>query len=87
MGSRIILKTFVDKKFPCSVGKVALESAGSLRQEKNRFVSELIKESKEVWQSNLKRKHDDDYIGNFNTEQFEKWFANMSAILASKYEP
>ncbi|EEY66471.1 uncharacterized protein PITG_17085 [Phytophthora infestans T30-4] len=33
---------------------------------------------------NLKRKHDDDYHGDFNTEQFERWFANLSAILASK---
>ncbi|EEY69911.1 uncharacterized protein PITG_06436 [Phytophthora infestans T30-4] len=41
----------------------------------------------EVWQSSLKRKNDDDYHGNFNTEQFEKWFTNLSAILASKYGP
>ncbi|EEY63871.1 uncharacterized protein PITG_02365 [Phytophthora infestans T30-4] len=41
----------------------------------------------EVWQSNLKRKNDDDYHGNFNIEQFKKWFTNLSAILASKYGP
>jgi hypothetical protein len=40
-----------------------------------------------VWQSNLKRKHDDDYQDNFNTELFQKWFDNLSAVLASKYGP
>jgi hypothetical protein len=31
-----------------------------------------MESSREIWQSNLKRKYDDDYHGNFNTELFEK---------------
>jgi hypothetical protein len=58
-----------------------------IRREKNGIVGELIECSREIWQSNLKQKHDDDYHGNFNTELFEKWFENLSADLAAKYGP
>ncbi|KAG2992531.1 hypothetical protein PC118_g4491 [Phytophthora cactorum] len=67
--------------------RFCIVAAGIIRRENNGIVGELIEESREVWQSNLKRKHDDDYHGNFSTEQFERWFENLCAHLAIKYGP
>ncbi|POM64199.1 Hypothetical protein PHPALM_20300 [Phytophthora palmivora] len=52
---------------------------------KNEIVGEMVANSYKIRQSNLKRKHDDDYHGNFNTEQFEKWFSELCTTLAEKY--
>ena len=47
----------------------------------------FVEGSIKVWNAGLKRAHwsDDDYHGNFDAPQFERWFTDLCATLKSKY--
>jgi hypothetical protein len=67
--------------------RVCIVGAGVLRRENGSLTGEWVRDSRKVWQSDLKRNRDgdDDYHGNFTANIFELWFGKLCCTLAADY--
>ncbi|KAE8888906.1 hypothetical protein PF005_g967 [Phytophthora fragariae] len=67
--------------------RACMIAAGVIKTRGAVATGEFVEGSIKVWKSALKRKlwDEDDYHGNFDAEQFERWFQNLCCTLKAKY--
>lgn len=67
--------------------KACIIAAGIIGSQGPITFGEFVPGSIQVWNAGLKRAHwaDDDYHGNFDAPQFERWFTDLCITLQSKY--